>query len=186
MATLLRASNIVWQSVYLTDQVTVNLQYDTHQDSLNIFIDNDHHPLTCHVNVRHNVQSKICLELSTHYVYDLIDDAHEDSIDWKPSLLRALSSSYDEQTTDHDDGYSTHSSDDSEHQSLIKPASKLLIPFDTSVHHTFSVRRLIEQSIWLNPFQSTVRRMMMHRWLFHCWIHHFLLFNASLYFRFSV
>ena len=163
----------VWQSVYLTDQVTVNLQYDIHQHLLNIVVDNnnDNHPLTCHVNVRpkQDDPAKICLELSTNYVYDLTDDDEPDnSIDWTPCPLMSLSSCYDDQTTDHDDGYSTYSSDDSEHQSLIKPSSKFLVPFDTSVQYTFSIRRLIEQCMWLNPFQKTVRGMMMHPWLFHC------------------
>jgi hypothetical protein len=56
MATILQTSNIVWQSVNLTDDVKINLEYDIHQGLLNIFVKNigNNTTLPCHINVLSN------------------------------------------------------------------------------------------------------------------------------------
>jgi len=84
------------------------------------------------------------------------------------------SSCFDEQTLDNDDGYSTHSHDDIEQQqlSLVIPSPKFLLPSYPSSHRYYSeqyvssIRRLIEQLTWLNPFKKTIQQMMMnHRFV---------------------
>jgi hypothetical protein len=82
------------------------------------------------------------------------------------------SSCFDEPTMDNDDGYSTHSLDDTEQQqqlSLVIPSSKLLLRSFSSPHRCYSeqyifppIRRLIEQLTWLSPFKKTVQQMMMN------------------------
>jgi hypothetical protein len=53
VATMLQTSNIVWQSVCLTDELKINLEYDIHRGLLNIFVKNtsDNKELPCHINV---------------------------------------------------------------------------------------------------------------------------------------
>lgn len=41
MTTMLQTSNIVWQTVNLTDELKINLEYDIHRGVLNIFVNND-------------------------------------------------------------------------------------------------------------------------------------------------
>lgn len=50
---MLQTSNIVWHNVNLTDEVKLNLQYDTHSGLLNIFINNngDEKEIPCHINI---------------------------------------------------------------------------------------------------------------------------------------
>jgi hypothetical protein len=57
MTTLLQTSNIIWQSVNLTDDVKINLEYDIHRGLLNIFIKNigDNNKLPCHINILSNL-----------------------------------------------------------------------------------------------------------------------------------
>jgi hypothetical protein len=114
-------------------------------------------------------EPKICIELSNIYVYDVFDENENDLCQ---TMIRSSSSSscFDEQTTDNDDGYSTHSLDDTEqHQ------SKLIIPFvsyqphDYSEVYVSSIHRLIEQVMWLSPFKKTVKQMMVNH-LFNCLI----------------
>ena len=61
MTTMLQTSNIVWQSVSLTDELKINLEYDIHRGLLNIFVKNtsDNKELPCHINVLSN-QSEEC------------------------------------------------------------------------------------------------------------------------------
>jgi hypothetical protein len=87
MTTMLQTSNIVWQSVCLTDELKINLEYDIHRGLLNIFVKNtsDNKELPCHINVlsdecelisnsKNNlptpteIQSGLCLELLEFYV----------------------------------------------------------------------------------------------------------------------
>ncbi|CAF3461922.1 unnamed protein product [Rotaria socialis] len=129
-------------------------------------------------------EPKICIELSNIYVYDLFDESEDDlspamitSSSSSPLLfsssLSSSSSCFDEPTIDNDDGYSTHSLDDTEQQqqqqqqsSISISPSKMIIPFISYQHfysieqNILSIRRLIEQVIWLNPFKKTVKQMM--------------------------
>jgi hypothetical protein len=52
MATMLQTSNIICQTVNLTDEVKINLEYDIHRGLLNIFVKNN--KLPCHINVLSN------------------------------------------------------------------------------------------------------------------------------------
>jgi len=56
MTTMLQTSNIIWQSVNLTDEVKINLEYDIHRGLLNIFVKNigDNNKFPCHINVLSN------------------------------------------------------------------------------------------------------------------------------------
>lgn len=91
------------------------------------------------------------------------------------SPLSSSSSYFDEPTIDNDDGYSTHSLDDTEQhqqQSISIPRSKMIIPF-VSYQYSYSieqnispVRRFIEQIMWLSPFKKIIKRMM-NTHLFH-------------------
>jgi len=65
MATILQTSNIIWQSISLTDEVKINLEYDIHYGLLNIFINNigDNNKLPCHINVLSN-RSEECEVIS--------------------------------------------------------------------------------------------------------------------------
>jgi len=124
-------------------------------------------------------EPKICIEISNIYVYDLFDDNENDLCQtmitspllFSSSLSSSSSSCFDEQTTDNDDGYSTHSLDDIEQQLSIPP-SKLIIPFVSYQQHSYpeeyvsSIHRLVEQVMWLNPFKKTVKQMMIN-YLFH-------------------
>lgn len=123
-------------------------------------------------------EPKIIIELSNIYVYDLYDenenetDLCQTTITSSPLLcsssLSSSSSCFDEPTIDNDDGYSTHSLDDTEQQqqSISSPSSKLIIPFVSYQNHyptnecISSIRRLIEQLVWLSPFKKTVQQMM--------------------------
>jgi hypothetical protein len=119
-------------------------------------------------------EPKICYEISTTYVYDIIDDnENTDQIDLNQTMIISSSSSlcFDEQTTDNDDGYSTHSLDDTEQQqlSLAIPSSKLIVPSFLSQHHYYyseqsisPIRRLIGQLTWLSPFKKTIQETMMN------------------------
>jgi hypothetical protein len=111
----------------------------------------------------------ICYEISTTYIYD-INDEHE-NLDLSPIMITSSSSScFDEQTLDNDDGYSTHSQDDIDQQqlSLVIPSPKFLLPSFSSSHrycseqYVLSIRRLIEQLMWLCPFKKTIQQMMMN------------------------
>lgn len=137
--------------------------------SLSLSLDDDNEP-------------KVCYEVTTTYVYDLIDenergeqtDCVETRIDWSSSA----SSCFDDQTTDNDDGYSTHSLDDVEQQHhRPTPCSPLsIVPFSPcasrhaslcySEQYVAPVRRLIEQLTWRNPFRKTMHDMMMMNHLF--------------------
>lgn len=61
MTTMLQTSNIVWQSVSLTDEVKINLEYDIHRGLLNIFVKNigDNNKSLCHINVLSNSKSTL-------------------------------------------------------------------------------------------------------------------------------
>jgi hypothetical protein len=56
---MLQTSNIVCQSVHLTDDLTISLEYNIHNGLLNIFVKNTDNniPLPTHINVLSN-QSK--------------------------------------------------------------------------------------------------------------------------------
>jgi len=201
MTTMLQTSNIVWQSVSLTDEVKINLEYDIHRGLLNIFVKNigNNNKLPCHINVLSNRseecefisnfltpseiqqdltdnEPKIFYEISTTYVYDIIDENENlAQIDFSQTMIPLSSSSscFDEQTLDNDDGYSTHSLDDIEQQqqqqqlSLVIPSSKLIIslfssPYYYSEQYVSPIRRLIEQLTLLNPFKKTIQDMMMN------------------------
>ena len=129
------------------------------------------------ISSREDNQPKICIELSNIYVYDLYDENENipcQTMITSPSLLFSSSSSsscFDDHTIDNDDGYSTHSLDDIEQQqqySLSIPPSKFIIPFVPYQHHYYSeeyvssIRRLIDQMMWLNPFKKTVKQMMIN------------------------
>jgi len=66
---MLQTSNIIWQSVNLTDEVKINLEYDIHRGLLNIFVKNigDNNKLPCHINVLSNrsEESNAKIELLT-------------------------------------------------------------------------------------------------------------------------
>lgn len=192
MATILHTSNVVCQSVYLTDDVKINLQYDIQQGLLNIFVKNigENRQLPCHINVLSDrsdtIQSSpsnllldspevICYEISTTYSYDLTyedDDLHE--IDLNQTMLVSSSCSCsDVQTLDNDDGYSTHSHDDTDpplsivaqqQLSLMIPPVKSLRPWlcFSSEQYVLSVRRLIKQLTWSNPLKKTIEQMMIN------------------------
>ncbi|CAM4776543.1 unnamed protein product [Rotaria magnacalcarata] len=53
MAAILQTSNIVWQTVNLTDELKINLEYDIHNGLLNIFVKNTSNTdkLPCRINV---------------------------------------------------------------------------------------------------------------------------------------
>jgi hypothetical protein len=70
MATMLQTSNIVWQSVSLTDDVKINLEYDIHRGLLNIFVNNtgDNNKLPCHINVLSNRSEEN--ELISNSIFD--------------------------------------------------------------------------------------------------------------------
>lgn len=151
----------------------INLQYDIHQGLLNIFVKNigDNHPLPCHINVlsasNHSSQP-ICYEVSTTYSYDLSD---EDEIDLHDTMLVSSSCSYsDVQTLDNDDGYSTHSHDDTDPSlpiAIQQQQLSLMIPPVKSLRlsseqYVLTVRRLMKQLTWLNPFKKTIEQMMIH------------------------
>lgn len=127
----------------------------------------------------HDDEPKICIELSTIYVYDLDDENEIDMTSSSTSSELCLCSSsssssslscFDDQTIDNDDdGYSTHSLDDIDHQSTISiPTSKLIQPFVSSyrTHAHFSednllsIARLIDRMMWLNPFRKLVKQML--------------------------
>jgi len=128
------------------------------------------------ISYRERDEPKICIELSNIYVYDLYDENENDlcqtMITSSPlsSSSSSSSSCFDEQTTDNDDGYSTHSLDDIEQQqqSISIPLSKFILPFVPYQHHYYSeeyvpsIRRLIEQIMWLNPFKKTIKQMMIN------------------------
>lgn len=191
MATIQQPSNIVWQSVSLTDDVKINLQYDIHRGCLNIFVKNigDTKKLPCQINVLSDQnetiaeefipdgEPMICYEVSTTYSYDLTSDDDDEDIhgnDCNQTILISSSSSCsDVQTLDNDDGYSTHSHDDTEplqqQLSLMIPPVKSLRPsfsffsyHSTSEQSVLSVRRLIEHITWFNPFKKTIQQMMIH------------------------
>ena len=121
-------------------------------------------------------EPKIFYEISTTYVYDIITVENENiqQIDFSQTRIASSSSSsfsFDEPTTDNDDGYSTHSLDDTEpqQQSLAIPSSKLIVPsYSFQQHYYYSdqygspIRRLIEQLTWLSPFRKTMQDMMMN------------------------
>ncbi|UJR15626.1 hypothetical protein I4U23_002562 [Adineta vaga] len=210
MTTMLQTSQIIWQSVNLTDELKINLEYDIDRNSLNIFVKNtnDNKDLSCSLNVlsdqnqiKSNLtticrtssdiiqqdednESTICYELSTTYVYDIIDENEiNDQTDMSQTKMTFSSSSsssfscFDDQTMDNDDGYSTHSLDDIEQQSIVIPSSKSIVPFFSSLHHYNSyshyseqyvspIRRLIEQLTWQNPFKKTIHDMLIMSHLF--------------------
>lgn len=197
MTTMLQTSNIVWQNVNLTDEVKLNLQYDTHSGLLNIFVKNNDNEkkIPCHINIpscqtkqepiqllpetqRDNNEDnlEILYELSTIYTYDINEEKDLSEIISPLSSSSTSSSCFDEQTLDNDDdGYSTHSSDDCEqHQPqlpLSVPPPKKIRQSYSRFCHTFKqfkkpIRRLIEQTIWLNVFKKPIHQTMMnHRFL---------------------
>lgn len=186
MTTMLQTSNIIWKNVSLTDEIKINLEYDIHRGLLNIFVkniggdDNNNNKLPSHINVISNESSfeqisndepQICYEISTTYVYDIIDtNENIEEIDFSQTRFTLLSSS-SSYTTDNDDGYSTHSFDDIEHQhqqlSLVIPPSKLTSSsYYYSEQYVSPIRRIIEQMTWLNPFKRTVQEMMMMNHMF--------------------
>ncbi|CAF1386161.1 unnamed protein product [Rotaria sp. Silwood1] len=131
------------------------------------------------ISYREEDEPKICIELSNIYVYDLYDENENDlcqTMITSPPLLfsSSLSSSsscFDEPTIDNDDGYSTHSLDDIEQshqqqQSISMLPSKEIIPFKSYQFSYYiepyvsSIRRQVEQLIWLSPFKKTVKQMM--------------------------
>ena len=190
MATILHTSNIVCQSVCLTDDVKINLQYDIHQGLLNIFVKNigQNRQLPCHINVLSdpsdtsqssplNPPEVICYEISTTYSYDLTyedDDLHETDFN-QTMLVSSSCSCSDVQTLDNDDGYSTHSHDDTDpllpivaqqqQLSLMISPVKSLRPWlcFSSEQYVLSVRRLIKQLTWSNPFKKTIEQMMINQ-----------------------
>lgn len=50
---MLQTSNVIWQSVRLTDELKLNLEYDVQRSVLNIFVKNasDDKNLFCQLNV---------------------------------------------------------------------------------------------------------------------------------------
>ena len=126
-----------------------------------------------------NNQVKICYEISTIYVYDIIDEYKSiDQIDYNQAMVPFYSSSsspssFDEQTVDKDDGYSTHSLDDIEQQQtqqlLVIPSLKLMVPVFLGQHYydnyyceqyASPIHQLIERLIWISPFKKTMQKMM--------------------------
>ncbi len=61
MTTMLQTSNIVWQSVCLTDELKINLEYDIHRGLLNIIVKNtgDTKEFPRYINVLSN-QPEVC------------------------------------------------------------------------------------------------------------------------------
>lgn len=227
-------SNLIRESVHVTDDLHIGLQYDRRRGLLDIFVKNvdprsacplqinvltdDHRPAasaiqsgSCRADSIDGYHSnsivlspddthtsmhdlsygdedepQICIELSTIYVYDVVDENTNElcqaSITSPTTLLLAspaLSSSsssscYDEQTSDNDDGYSTHSLDDTELQpsSPLSSSSKSIVPFVPSrlrlsgEPSVSSIRRLVERVMWRSPFRRTVTEMMLKR-VFH-------------------
>ncbi|UJR31033.1 hypothetical protein I4U23_018543 [Adineta vaga] len=221
MSTMLQTSNVICQSVHLTDELKIGLEYDRSQGLLNIFVKNtgQQNQYPSQINILSNenkdylVQSsqiqqrdiqneitdlsfrdedepKICIELSNIYVYDIFDENENDlcqTMITSPTFLlppsvpspcssssSSSSSCFDEQTSDNDDGYSTHSLDDTEHHqeqqqlSLSIPSSKLIMPFVSYQHNYYleesvsSIHRLMEQVMWLSPFKTTVKQLMIN------------------------
>lgn len=169
---IVSSSMILYRNVDLTDQMKFYVEYDLHRHQLNIFVnstDPQYNQIHVFVNQPVNdspmndVETKFCLELSTIYTYDEID---EEIVDVPPSIL---SSCCDDFGTDHDDdGYSTHSSDDIEHSaSLVIPTSKSFLSFDSTEFYPTFVTRLIEQMISFNPLRKTIEKMMFHPFFFH-------------------
>lgn len=119
------------------------------------------------VSFGENVQPKICIELSNIYVYDLDDENEIDLTSPEVFLFSSSSSSscFDDQTTDNDDGYSTHSLDDiDQHDARTIPSSKLIQPFVSYQSHfsedyLSSIARLIDRMMWFNPFRKIVKQM---------------------------
>ncbi|CAF1005490.1 unnamed protein product [Adineta ricciae] len=122
-------------------------------------------------------EPKICIEVSNIYVYDIFDENENNLCETMvaSSLSSSTSSCFDEQTSDNDDGYSTHSLDDTEHQQqqhqpcpMPLHSSKLIIPFVSSQHDYYleecvsPIRRLIEQTMWLSPFKMVIKQMMIN------------------------
>ena len=119
-----------------------------------------------------NDEPKICIELSTIYVYDFDDENEIDIASSSSSELCSSSSCFNDQTFDNDDddddGYSTHSLDDIDHQSALSIASssKWIQPFVSHQTHYFSednrlsIARLIDRMMWLNPFRKLVKQML--------------------------
>jgi len=217
---MLQTSNIVFQTVDLTDGLKIGLEYDLHGGALNIFVKNtgDQMDLPCQINIlsnrpeqyeessidendsfdyqtdiddehdktldvisRDDDEPLICVEITNIFVYDIIDD---NETELNETIVASSSSSsctasllcFDDHTTDNDDGYSTHSSNDMEHSqrqqlSLSLSPCKTLMPisFDDHSHadELLSIRRLIERLIWLSPFKKTVRQMMFDSYLFN-------------------
>jgi hypothetical protein len=218
---MFRTSNIVCQSVNLTDELKIGLEYDVHDGLLNIFVKNtgnniqfpsqinilsnenkdflssSEYPqglfrfVDCYqfdliiilmldlkdeiidISYKEENEPMICIELLNIYVYDLYDENENipcQTMITSPSLLFSSSSSsscFDDHTIDNDDGYSTHSLDDTEQQqySLSILPSKFIIPFVPYQHqeeYVSSIRRLINQMMWLSPFRKTFKRMMIN------------------------
>ncbi|CAF0870166.1 unnamed protein product [Adineta ricciae] len=203
MTTMLQTSRLIWQTVNLTDELKINLQYDINRNSLNISVKNtgDNKDLSCCLNVLPTPQdeikstscqissdlleqddeneAKICYELSTTYVYDIIDENEaNDQTDLSQTKITFSSSSsssfscFDDQTTDNDDGYSTHSLDDIEQQSVMIPSPKSIVPalyhhyYYYSEQYVSPICRLIGQLTWQNRFKKTIRDMMRMNHLF--------------------
>jgi hypothetical protein len=117
-----------------------------------------------------NDEPTICIEISNIYVYDF-DEENEGELCQTVIASSSASSCFDDHTSDNDDGYSTHSLDDTEQAtppSLSIPSCKLIVPFFDDSHRgqaqedTSSIRRLIDQLMWLSPFKKTVRQMMIN------------------------
>lgn len=214
-------SNLICQSVNLTDDLKIGLQYDIQQGLLNIFVNNfDTNTIqSSQINIQSNSskiqqqneisnvtywqndddddEPRICIELSNIYVYDIDEEEEEEDREHDVDDYRTennycetmitsspfrysssiSSSCFDEQTTDNDDGYSTHSLDDTEQQqhSLSILPSKCLMPFasyqydgnDASKETLSSIRRLVEVLIWLSPYRKSIRQMMMNNFFFN-------------------
>ena len=120
-----------------------------------------------------NDEPTICIEVSNIYVYDF-DEENESELCQTVIASSSASSCFDDHTSDNDDGYSTHSLDDTEQtlpspSSLSIPSCKLIVPFFDDARRrgqaqedTSSIRRLIDQVMWLSPFKKTVRGMMIN------------------------
>lgn len=178
---IISSSTILYRNIDLTDQIKLHLEYDRHRHTLNMFVDSTDSqlepPVPNQINVFVNTadlsvgpfsspddnQVKIFYELSTIYTYDEFEN--DEIIDNSNSTLLSCC---DELTTiDHDDGYSTHSSDDNEHPYSLIPTSKSLLSFDSSDFYPTFVRHLIEQTISLNPLRKIIEKMMFHPFFFH-------------------
>lgn len=59
MTVLLQTSNIVWQTVHLTEQVNINLEYDVEHGLLNIFVKGlgETNDVPCLINVLSSIRS---------------------------------------------------------------------------------------------------------------------------------